>query len=185
MTTWLETETTVLPGEEPIGTADVWNWLHLDPETDDGTLGSLIPAARAHVEMHTGTRLITQTVKMRCDGFCDEMRLPAAPIQSIGSVSYLDVDGVSQTLDPATYSALLYGLMPRLVLAAGKSWPATLIHPAAVTITAVAGYGAAPENVPQPVRQAIIQFVGAWYATREAPAKPDDILLVNHRRFAA
>lgn len=185
MTTWLETETTVAPAVEPIGTAEVWNWLHIDPETDDGTLASLIIAARAHIEAHTGTRLITQTIKMRGDGFADDMRLPAAPIQSISSITYLDSAGASQTLDAATYTALLPGLAPRIILAKDKVWPETLAHPAAITITAVAGYGGTAENVPAPLRQAMIQLVAGMFADRESPAKVNDYLLVNYRRFAA
>jgi uncharacterized phiE125 gp8 family phage protein len=119
------------------------------------------------VERSTGTRLITQTVTSQRADLADCMSIPFGPIQSL-SITYLDLAGTAQTLSTLLYAITGLGtLRTKVDLLLGKAWPALLPHPAAVTITAVVGYGAVATNVPAALRQAILLLVGDFYANRE------------------
>src|SRR5690606_33039880 len=118
-------------------------------------LTGLIAAAREHVEAVTGLALVTQTRVMRASGFADLEALPAAPVQSISSVTYLDAEGEEQTLSADDYVTALIGLDPGIRPAAGTQWPATLAARDAVRVTAVCGYGDA-EDVPAPIARAML-----------------------------
>jgi uncharacterized phiE125 gp8 family phage protein len=189
---WLETVVTVPPTDEPISTADAKAQCRVDGTTaDDGLIDGLVKAARIHVEKYCGIRLFTQTIEMRCSSFSDFASLADAPIASITSIEYLDPTGTLQTLDPAVYEALLYGLSPRVRLKPNQSFPAVYRADDAITVTAVAGFGAAAD-IEDPILHAIKLLVGQWYDNRAPIAVGDTVnelpnavtaLLANYRRF--
>jgi uncharacterized phiE125 gp8 family phage protein len=128
---------------------------------------------------------------MRCSSFSDFASLADAPIASITSIEYLDPTGTLQTLDPAVYEALLYGLSPRVRLKPNQSFPAVYRADDAITVTAVAGFGAAAD-IEDPILHAIKLLVGQWYDNRAPIAVGDTVnelpnavtaLLANYRRF--
>ena len=164
---WLEVETTAAPAAEPIDAADVKAHCRIDGTADTEVVTALIKTARASIEAISGTRLITQTVKLRRCDFRDELRLPIGPVQSISSITYLDSDGVSQTLSASIYSAHLYGLSPMVRRKPEQSWPGLYDSPEAVTITAVVGYGDAAANLPDDVLHALRLLIAHYYENRE------------------
>lgn len=160
------------PSEEPATTAEAKAHLRVDSNSEDTLIGSLVTAARQYVEGATGRALVTQTLRTKLDDFPDSddaIRLPRAPVQSVSSVTYLDEDGASQTFASSDYVTLLDLEPAEIALKADASWPATAMQRGAVTVTYVAGYGAA-SAVPQAVKHAILLLVGHWYANREAVA---------------
>ena len=90
----------------------------------DAMIEGAILAAQAELDGPkgwVGISVAEQSVEVRFDRFCDVMQLPSGPvIAPVGSVVYLDSDGVEQTLDDATYVLLSDD---RIVLADGASWP--------------------------------------------------------------
>jgi hypothetical protein len=82
--------------------------------------------------------------------------IPLRPLMEVTEVSYLDVDGVTQIVDPADYVVSGVGDVGRITLAAGASWPALGAYPEPFTIEFVAGY----EVVPEPLKQAVLQIAG-------------------------
>lgn len=177
---------------EPLSLDAAKRQCKVDGADSDGDLTDYIAAARANVEAMTGTRLITQTLDLYCDGFDDLSRLPVAPVQSITEITYVDGDGATQTLDPAIYEARLFGLSPKILLAYGRAWPTTR-EGSLVTVTAVVGYGDAGEDVPQDVAHALKLLVSQWFDNR-APINVGNIvndlpntvpaLLANHRIYS-
>jgi uncharacterized phiE125 gp8 family phage protein len=182
--TWLPIETTVAPASEPITMGQLREWCRIDGSDQDSTLLGLMIAARQSIEDVTGIRLVTQTVKLRRAGFCDALYLPIAPVQSV-TVEYLDADGVSQTLSSDVYETYLFGLAPMLSRVDGESWPSVYASPAAVTITAVVGYGDI-NAAPEPVRLALQFLVSGWFDNRGESAWPEVVksLLAPYRRYA-
>jgi uncharacterized phiE125 gp8 family phage protein len=148
------------------------------------------------VEQYTATKLVSQTVELRCSKWCDLLDLPVAPISSVTSITYLDTDGVSQTLSTSVYEAVLIGRRPLIRLKVNQVWPTTRSCVAdAITVTAVAGYS----TVPEPLRAAMLMMIAQWYderasvsSTRQS-ATPDggvptlpntvDALIANYRKF--
>lgn len=188
---WLPVETTVAPAAEPITVAEAKAHLNVDHSNDDTLIGALIVAARQHVEAYTGTRLVTQTVKLRAAAFdSSHFRFPVAPLQS-ATIEYVDTAGATQTLATTVYSVLPYGLSPSIARKYDQTWPATRELPDAITITAVVGYGAAAA-VPAPIVHAIKLLLSDWYDNRAdtnvgniTNSMPNGVeaLLTNYRVF--
>ena len=110
---------------------------------DDDLLNIFIPAAREACENYCGRALAPQGLSLVLDRFPDtydlqSIELPMGPLQTVDSVQYVDTGGATQTLDSAIYNIDSYS--SRIVLADSQTWPATAIHPTAVTIDYVAGY---------------------------------------------
>jgi uncharacterized phiE125 gp8 family phage protein len=94
------------------------------------------------------------------------VHLPLPPLISLTTFSYLDVNGVSQTVDPNLYT-VLDGPLAGLRLLSGKVWPILApAHPRAVNITFVAGYGAAAA-VPGNLKAAIKLLTADLFEHRE------------------
>lgn len=159
---------------------------------DDDLIATIVFAARAHVESYTGTRLISQTLTLRTDDWADLENLPVAPVQSISSITYVDTDGATQTLATSVYEARLYGLSPTIVLKFNQVWP-TIRLGSLITVTAVAGYGAAAA-VPPELLHSIKLLTADMYRFRETAqvgqtvaaypvAATVEALLTNHRKF--
>ena len=83
------------------------------------------------------------------------------------SVTYLDADGVRQTLAGAEYDVVTDELVGRLLPAFGKTWPDCRIRPGSVQVSYTCGYGDA-SDVPQSIKAWMLLAIGAWYENREA-----------------
>jgi len=178
---------------EPLLVDDMILQMNAQGTLDDELIGAQIAVARAYVEDYTGTRLITQTLTLRTDDWADLDGLPVAPVQSITSITYVDVDGTTHTLSATVYEARLYGLEPSVVLKYNQTWP-TIRVGSQITVTAVVGYGAAGANVPPPIMQAMKLVAADAYRFRETAqvgsvagvypvAATVENLLANHRKF--
>lgn len=159
------------PAVEPVTLADVKARLVVDHTDHDGLLNALIVSARQTAENRLGRALIHQTWELILDAFPSaEIKLARPPVVSVESIKYLDLDGVEQTLAAETY-ALDPDTLPGWVLPAyGESWPDTLNAANSVRVRYVAGYGAAADVVPMPIRQWMHIVIATHYAQREAIA---------------
>ena len=156
------------PDVEPIGLDEVVDHLRLDGEaSEDRRLRSFILSARHWAEEYLGYALITQTFDVRVDTFNELGRVPRPPLQSVTSIAYVDTDGNSQTVSSTVYVVDVDEQPGRIRLAFGESWPAHRAEPLAVTARIVAGYGDAPADVPETIRNAMLIRVGRFYEGRE------------------
>jgi uncharacterized phiE125 gp8 family phage protein len=186
---WRPVVSVVGPTLEPITIESIKDFVRIDDDTEDTTIARFIRTARAHVESVTSTKMVTQTVYFRTDKWSDFQRLPVAPVRSVTSIQYVDVDGQTQTVDPTIYEANLEGLEPEIVLVQGNAWP-TNRSGSLIRVNASVGYGA-PGEQPDVVIQCIAMMVADFYAQREtfsptgaisAPLAADvDAMLSNHR----
>jgi hypothetical protein len=187
----MKTNLVTPPAQEPVTLAQAKAHCRIASDfTDDDTyLGTLIQAAREKVESLTGRALLTQTWDILLDGFPygggyynREVRrlgvgpgwlpgyyvpidLPRPPLQSIVSITYLDSNWVSQTMNPGDYLASP-GSPGRVSPSFSHPWPVTAPTMDCVTIRQVCGYGAAT-TVPAVVCLAVNQLVSHWYSRRE------------------
>lgn len=161
------------PGETLLTLAEVKAQCRVDGTDEDALLAMFMAAAENHVsgrDAVTGRAMVTQVWELRIECFPRSryIRLPLPPLQSIDSVKYTDVDGVSQTMPSTDYRLhQQYGL-GFVELAAGKEWPGDLIdEQEAVQIRFTCGYGAA-SAVPSAVKAAALLIAGSLYRNREA-----------------
>jgi len=136
---------------------------------ENDLLDSLIISARQWAEEFTRRAFTTRTCTLRLDRFPAEIILPRPPLSSVTSITYVDVNGDSQTLDSSAYQVVTYEEPARIVTAYGESWPSTRSVPEAVTVTYVAGYGDA-SAVPDTIKNALKLLVSHWFERREVVA---------------
>ena len=159
------------PGTEPISLTEAKSHLRVDHSNEDDLIDILRQAAREMVENHTNRSLITQTREITIDYFPLHLTngwgcvpLTHGPVSSVTSVEYYDGDDVEQTLNSSLYWVDTNSGIPKIVVK--NSWPSTYDKPNAITITYVAGYGAA-SDVPSPLRQAMLLILGHLYENRQ------------------
>lgn len=173
---WYPAKATGTP-VEPV-TLEQAKWqCHVDHDDDDDYLTSVISATCAYVEKYTGMSIAEQTVEVNCDSWRDFARLPATPVQSVTSITYIDADGATQTLPDTVYE--LRSDAGSIVLKAGQGWPMTSMGDR-IKLTAVVGGDAPPD-----VKHAMLLYISGLNDNREGV--PEDVrstfdnLLANHR----
>lgn len=149
---------------------------HLAVESDfietDTLMNSQAASAMSHVEEFLSRSLMPQTWQMNLDRFPGHrgvIKVPRPPLQSVTSITYIDCNGVQQTLANTEYKVDSLSEPARIVPEFDKCWPDTREEIAAVSITFVAGYVDA-NSVPNPIKQAILLILGSMYRDRENSA---------------
>lgn len=155
------------PAEEPVTLAEAKAHLRLEHDLDDSYVSTLITAARQYVEEYLWRAVLTQTWELVMDGFpvgVDWIELPKGELQDVDSVDYLDSEGVAQ--DWADYDIDFASIPGRIRLIFGGSWPSGVRSAwNSVVIRYVVGWEA-PEDVPAPIKQAILLLVSQLYENR-------------------
>ena len=106
-------KTTVEPTVEPITLENLKDRLRIGSTCDfDAELSLILTTARKQVEADTYRRLVTQTVIGYMDAFewVREIELRLAPISSITSIVYVDLNGVTTTYAASRYTARMPAL---------------------------------------------------------------------------
>lgn len=159
---------TAAPAAEPIGVADAKAHLRMDADDEYALIGSLIVTARTLLERTLGMALITQTWSAFSDAWPDEASvvLPLRPVQSINAVRLHRADGGVTALEVDHYPADLMSERARVLLIGAM--PAVELRPLnAFEIAFTAGYGDGAEDVPAPLRHALLLLVAHWFERRE------------------
>ena len=155
-------ETTVEPTIEPITLEQLKDRLRIGSTCDfDAELSQILTTARKQVEADTYRRLIQQTVigYMDCFQWVREIELRLAPISSITSITYVDLDGNTQTYASSRYATDLISTPPRIVLDTNEQVEYTEENtPNAVKVTFVTGYGSTAASVPAQAKLAIVEY---------------------------
>lgn len=170
---------TTPPASEPVTLAEAKAQcrVELGFTDDDAILTTFIAVARRAVEKHTGVGIIQQSWTLtlpQFPPFGGPIDLPKGPAISIDGVTYLDANGATQTLDPATYVWVRDQLSDRLSLAYNKVWPVTYGQANAVTIAFTIGFvediTADPlvAAVPDDIKAAMLLMIADLYRNRES-----------------
>jgi uncharacterized phiE125 gp8 family phage protein len=156
--------------EYPVSLEEQKQHLRVEHDDEDGYIGSLIAAATGYVESRADRQLCTATWTLKCDGFpypsCP-IELPKPPLASVTSVAYVDTAGSTQTWASSNYTVDTQSEPGSVRPVYSGTWPTARGHVNDVTITYVAGYGAA-SAVPEVFKHAIKLLVGHLYESREA-----------------
>jgi uncharacterized phiE125 gp8 family phage protein len=151
--------------------ADAKAHCRIDTSADDSYVDALIQVATDRLDGPsgiTGRALVTQTwtVSVREPGERDRLYIPLTPVQSITSISYYDGNGDVQAATVADFNFVNGRNWAYLEPLAGRSWPSTQDRPDAITVTFVAGFGAAAD-VPANLVHAARLLVSHYYENRE------------------
>ncbi len=166
------------PQTEPVTAEELRAHLGLDSTEEDAYLESLISAARKMCEESYLWRCIyPQTCVDYFDGFdSGGMELRWGPDVVLDSVTYLDADGVSQTLSTDVYELGISHGVYYVRLKFDQTFPSTRDHEDCVTVTYTAGWGStgsgsgSTDAVPAPVLHWIKMYAGWLYDRKNNPA---------------
>ncbi len=166
------------PAAYPVTLSQAKKQLEIDDATtdDDDYIDTLISVATKTAESFMSRRLITQTVDLNADCFpCGWIwELPVSPLQSITSITYLDIAGNSQTLAATVYGVDIKSFIPRIYVKQAQIIPATQVQTLnAVTVRAVVGYGADNTFIPSDIAHAIKMAIHELYEERKNTSEID------------
>ena len=139
------------PTIEPVTLAETRRFLKMAENSDnDAVITSLITAARAYVEATYDAALIPQTWDFYLDNFKGrDVTIRMQPVQSVTYVKYYSNDALT-TFASSNYHVDISGLVSRIVLADGASWPSHDTRANAIVIRVVGGYvGTDTDTTPQ------------------------------------
>lgn len=174
----------------------------------DGMIDSLIVAARRFAEQETQSSLISQVWKLTLDAFpgyrvgyspwAREFSIPESaivltkgPVTAIGSVSYVDYNGVTQTAPSTDYVADLSGKLALITPVFGRVWPIALPQIGSVSVQFTAGRAdaaAVPDDIKTWMKLRIRDLWdnrGAMVASTLMPNPYIDSMLDAHRIMVA
>ena len=153
------------PATEPLTLVEAKRWLRVDHADDDALIGALIKAARERIEGRTGRAILAQSWRIVLDRWPAEARvtLPVLPTISVTAVRLLDEAGTPSVLASTLY-ALESGAEPPVLAVRSPPNPGRARN--GIEIDIVAGYGAAPSDCPEPLRQAMRLLIVAAYEAR-------------------
>jgi uncharacterized phiE125 gp8 family phage protein len=163
------------PSVEPVSLAEAKAHCRVDGDAEDTLIASLILAARMHIERSLNLALVEQEWSLFLDRWPDGpwVKLPLAPVLSLTAVRLYSPTDTFMTLDPGLFILDDAGRHPRLARREAQAWPLPGRSVSGIEIAFTAGYGAAVDDVPMPVRLAIKMLVAHWYEARE-PVTPAD-----------
>jgi uncharacterized phiE125 gp8 family phage protein len=171
------------PALEPVTLAQAKAHLKVDTIDDDALIGTLIVAARARAEWHTGRALVTQSWILWRDTWRETIEIPLPPLQSVTSVTAYARDGSASPLTPVLVDTA--SQPGRVVLDCIA--PADLRCINALAVAFDAGYGGTAQDVPAALGQAILAIVAELYVHRgdgpEELSGPTQALLAPYRIF--
>lgn len=156
------------PAEEPVTLGRAKAWLRVDGDDEDALIGTLITAARLHLENTTGRALVSQAWRLVLDKWPagGEVRLPVAPLIELTAIRAFDEDGDDHAIPLAQFLTAGNG-SARLVLPANIAGMPALRPRLGIEIDYVAGFGDA-DDVPEDLKQALLVLVAHWFEHRDA-----------------
>ena len=167
------------PATEPVTLAQTKAHLKLDANDEDELVQTLITAARLHVETLSERVLMSQQWRIVRDCWPrgKTLDLPIGPVTSVDAVRVYVTPETVVTIDPASYLVETASLPARLAMQTGV-WPRPGRVLGGIEIDITAGYGTKPNQVPAPLRQAVLLLAAHWHTNREPVTTGDTPLRV-------
>src|SRR5262245_3028070 len=170
--------TLVAPSAEPLGLAEAKDYLRIGSDGEDELVTGLIAAARSRIEEAARVALITRTLRVTLDRWPARtvetrvLRLPVRPADGLISVKVYDAEGVAENVTGRF--TLSPGRSSRLVWTSGAfPWPQAKAN--AIEVEHTAGFGEAPEDVPEALSLAVKRLVAHAYHSRDAATLRGDL----------
>jgi uncharacterized phiE125 gp8 family phage protein len=157
------------PAVEPVSLAEAKAHLRVEHADADAEISALITTARTHLELRTRRAFITQTWRLVRDGWPAEGRIAVlpAPLRALIAARIIMRDGSQRLIDLDRFAIDKAGA-PAMLAFVPATMPASDLPAAGIELDVEVGYGAAPADVPQPLRQAVRMLVAHWYENRGA-----------------
>ena len=155
----------------PVALAVAKAHLRIETADEDELVGELIAAATSHLESETGLALMTQKWRLCLDAWPRHgpILLARSPVRTVDAVTVYDTGGNPAALD-LSGAILDANARPARLHLAGVPRPGRALN--GIEIDFTAGFGDTGGEVPDALRQAILQHVAHMYEFRGAVAVP-------------
>jgi uncharacterized phiE125 gp8 family phage protein len=163
---------TTPPALEPVSLAEAKAHLRLDTTADDLLVAGLITAARQHIEKSMQIALISQSLSLFLDAWPalqNPIALPKAPILQLLAVRTFARDDTPTSLRLSEFE-VDRGPPPRIAMRSSATPSSALRRLNAIEIAFTAGFGTSPNDVPQPIRHALLHLMAHLYEHRGLPS---------------
>lgn len=161
---------TTAPSAAPIELEEAKRHCRVDHDEDDDLITGLIGTAIQYLDGPSGIlgrAVMPQVWLLELGGWPGSIVLPVEPVRSV-TVTYVDRDGVTQTLDAEFYDLSAWpSHAVELTFVDGFQRPELASDKYPVRIEINAGYADAA-SVPSPLKTAMKMLIGLWYEQREA-----------------
>jgi uncharacterized phiE125 gp8 family phage protein len=169
------------PPREPITLEEAKLFLRLDHNEEDALIEELIQSAREQVETLCRQSLIERPQRVTfAPPFSRSLYLNIAPVQSVTAMTLhlengedeavpLDDLKINLRATPANIQKQTLGLW---------SWHSRP-DVTAITVDVIVGYGETPEDIPMPLRQAMLLLIGQGYEHRAGKDMPGIPMMVD------
>ena len=171
------------PATEPVTLIEASLFIRYTQSLQNDVITALITAARRYVESWTNRTLVTTTYEYYVEDFSrcspQEIQIPKSTINSITSITYIDGNGDTQTLENTVYGFDNVSPINTVFLLPTQSWPDVQTQPNAVKITFPAGYGnaaAVPENFKTVIKMRVAELFEHREANTTAPRHPNSMM---------
>lgn len=155
------------PDWEPVTRDEVKLHIGEDGSALDSVIEKVwIPTARRQAEHRTGWTFAKQQIRQTFSGFCDSGMKLRPPLISVDGVEYLDLQGVTQQLQPSEYQVVPTELEGLLLPAIGGGFPRAVNRVGSVRVLTTAGY-ATRQDVPENAKHWMLMAIATWYQNRE------------------
>lgn len=163
---------TAAPASGAVSLEEARDFTRVSGSADDRLLSLLIASASARVEAHTGRALIRQSWRevrrrfddarrLSADGACFALLRP--PLIAVERVDVVEADGAATPWSEEEYRADAEADPGRLIALAPFGFPAPGGPGGSIRIAYHAGYGETPEDVPEPLREAVLRLVATAF----------------------
>lgn len=166
----IETNQKVAPA---ISLAQARDWLRITDDSENNLLTALISAATRRTEDSTRRALIDTTYIDHFRSFAQVHELARADAHTLLTIQYFDTSGILQTLSPEytfTFTPIDQGIGQLRFHSTNTPTPSfpdldeNRLLPVQITYTA--GYGTAPENIPDTLLTAVRYLLAHYYENR-------------------
>ncbi|PHR59345.1 MAG: hypothetical protein COA43_09425 [Robiginitomaculum sp.] len=168
------------PNIEPIDLAYAKQFLRVDGDDENTLITSFITLARSQVENIIGRTLITRAYKYSGDlpnSTC--LHLPRPPLLAVTSITLFDAAEQSAVIAPQQYTVNIRRDPGDVKLNTGSSWADFLTNPAQIEIQFSAGYGESADDIPLPIKQAILLLLAQHFEYRDHADHPSIPMMVD------
>jgi uncharacterized phiE125 gp8 family phage protein len=155
------------PAAEPITLAQAKQYLRVEHDDDDDIIPALIRGARLHVETQTRRALITQSWRLVRDVWPDSgfVAVLPVPLIALDAARIHRADGTTLAIGTGSFVVDRVTAPARLAFTRG-ALPVPERYVSGIEIDVTCGYGDEPDDVPEPLRQAIRMLLAHWYENR-------------------
>lgn len=186
--------TTTQPEGLPLTLPSMKNFLRITGNTEDELITDFIAQATDMAQLYLRRSLITRSLTLTLDGvprnnspwwdgvremaiseltsYSNAIILPYPPAIAITSVTSYSTSDTSAVLASSNYFLDTAG--GRLCLASGGQWPTDVRDQKAIEILYTAGYGTAPEHIPQGILAGLRMLTAHLYNNRDCAEIPDN-----------